>query len=110
MQALVGGSVDYAGTSFDVALQAFSKGAEIRRFASTGRLPLFALAVAPKNAETITTIAALDGTTVGIPGLGNANHALLLFLLAHAVADTREVSFVALATYLDRISTRPKHL
>lgn len=35
MQALVGGSVDYAGTSFDVALQAFAKGAKIRRFAST---------------------------------------------------------------------------
>ena len=39
MQALVGGAVDYAGTSFDVALQAFANGAPIRRFASTGRLP-----------------------------------------------------------------------
>jgi NitT/TauT family transport system substrate-binding protein len=100
MQALVGGSVDYAGTSFDVALQAFSKGAKIRRFASTGRLPLFALAVAPKNAESITTIAALEGTTVGISGLGNADHALMLFLLAHAGVDAREVSFAALGTNL----------
>src|SRR5215210_7444893 len=34
MQALVGGAVDYAGTSFDVALQAAANGAAIRRFAS----------------------------------------------------------------------------
>ena len=40
MQALVGGAVEYAGTSFDVALQAAANGASIRRFASTGRLPL----------------------------------------------------------------------
>src|SRR5215831_19105821 len=40
MQALVGHAVDYAGTSFDVALQAYARGAKIARFASTGRLPL----------------------------------------------------------------------
>ncbi len=33
MQALVGGAVDYAATSFDVALQAFANDAPIRRFA-----------------------------------------------------------------------------
>src|SRR5258708_18183984 len=44
MQALVGGAVDYAATSLDVAIQAYSNvGADIRRFAVTGRLPLFAL-------------------------------------------------------------------
>ena len=37
MQALVGGAVDYAGTSFDVALQASANGADIRRVISTGR-------------------------------------------------------------------------
>src|SRR5207237_4079363 len=45
MQALVGGAVDYAGTSFDVALQAFVNGAPIGRFASTGLVPLFEVAV-----------------------------------------------------------------
>src|SRR6188508_2968943 len=84
MQALVGGAVEYAGTSFDVALQAFANGADIRRFASTGRLPLFALAVAPKDRDIIKTIKDLEGKTVGISALGNADHALLLFLLAQA--------------------------
>ena len=98
MQALVGGSVDYAGTSFDVALQAFSKGAQIQRFASTGRLPLFALAVAPKNKASITTIKALEGKTVGISGPGNGDHALILYLLQHEGADPKKVKFATLGT------------
>ena len=100
MQALVGGSVDYAGTSFDVALQAAANGAEIRRVASTGRLPLFALAVAPERTATVTRVADLEGATVGISGLGNADHALLLFLLDQAGADASSVSVAAVGTNL----------
>jgi len=72
MQALVGGSVDYAGTSFDVALQAFAHGAKIARFMSTGRLPLFALASAPKMAKEIRTLKDLENRTVGVSGLATA--------------------------------------
>src|SRR6266704_5130661 len=53
MQALIGGAVDYAGTALDVAIQAYANGADIRRFATTGRLPLFALVTAPKTADQI---------------------------------------------------------
>ena len=81
MQALVGGAVEYAATSFDVALQAFANGAAIERFATTGRLPLFALATAPEQADTLTDVAGLAGKTVGVSALGNADHALLLYLL-----------------------------
>ncbi len=98
MQALVGGSVDYAGTSFDVALQAAANGASIRRFASTGRLPLFALAVAPRRGNAITAIEDLENTTVAISGLGNADHALLLLLLHQAGVDTRRVRFATIGT------------
>src|SRR6202045_2678510 len=59
MQALVGGAVDYAATSLDVALQAYAHGAAIRRFAATGRLPLFAVATAPKRAADITGLKSL---------------------------------------------------
>jgi NitT/TauT family transport system substrate-binding protein len=100
MQALVGGAVDYAGTSFDVALQAVANGAPIRRIASTGRLPLFALAVAPKHAGALTAITDLERRTVGISGLGNADHALLLFLLDQAGADGSSVEFAAIGTNL----------
>jgi NitT/TauT family transport system substrate-binding protein len=100
MQALVGGAVEYAGTSFDVALQAVANGASVRRFASTGRLPLFALAVAPGRAEDLRGVADLAGTTVGISGLGNADHALLLYLLDRAGVSAGDVRFAAIGTNL----------
>src|SRR5215471_15493683 len=66
MQALVGGAVDYAATSLDVAMQAYANvGAAIRRFAVTGRLPLFALVTAPKMASKIQSIKDLEGKTIG---------------------------------------------
>lgn len=100
MQALVGGAVDYAATSFDVAVQAFGRGAEIRRFASTGRLPLFALAVGPKAAASITGPADLGGTTVGVSALGNGDHVMMLYLLAQAGIDPGTVRFATLGTNL----------
>jgi NitT/TauT family transport system substrate-binding protein len=96
MQALVGGAVEYAGTSFDVALQAAANGASIRRFASTGRLPLFALAVSPEDSGAISGVADLEGKSVGISGLGNADHTLLLFLLDQAGVDVDSVRFAAI--------------
>ena len=98
MQALVGGAVDYAGTSFDVALQAAANGASIRWVASTGRLPLFALAAAPERAGAIDSVGDLEGRTVGISALGNADHALLLFLLDQAGVDSDAVQFAAIGT------------
>src|SRR6266852_3415600 len=61
----------------DVDIQAYANvGADIRRFAVTGRLPLFAMVTAPKAAGTITTIKQLEGKTVAVSALGNADHAL----------------------------------
>jgi NitT/TauT family transport system substrate-binding protein len=100
MQALVGGAVDYAATSLDVALQAYARGAKIRRFASTGQLPLFALAVAPRMAKQITSIKDLEGHTVGVSALGNADQTLVLYLLKKAGADARKVQFATLGPNL----------
>lgn len=100
MQAMVGGAVEYAATSFDVALQAFANGAPVRRFATTGRLPLFALAVAPGSVEAITQLTDLEGTTVGVSALGNADHTMLLYLLAEAGADAGSIDFAVLGPNL----------
>src|SRR5258706_520601 len=101
MQALVGGAVDYGATSLDVAITAFGNaGADIRRFAVTGRLPLFAVVTAPKTASTITTVKALEGKTVGISALGNADHALTLYLLKQAGADASKVQFATMGVNL----------
>ena len=100
MQALVGGAVDYAGTSFDVALQAYAHGAKIARFASTGRLPLFALASAPKAAKEIRGLKDLENRTVGVSALGNADHILVIYLMKRAGADPERVRFATLGTNL----------
>src|SRR5437868_8929126 len=101
MQALVGGAVDYAATSLDVAIAAYGNaGADIRRFAVTGRLPLFAVITAPRTAAAITGIKALEGKTVGISALGNADHALTLYLLKEAGADAATVRFATLGVNL----------
>jgi NitT/TauT family transport system substrate-binding protein len=100
MQALVGGAVDYAATALDVAIQAYVNGAEVRRFATTGRLPLFALATAPKTADQIRTVKDLEGKTVGVSALGQADHALLLYLLKLADADASKVQFATLGVNL----------
>jgi NitT/TauT family transport system substrate-binding protein len=101
MQALIGGAVDYAATSLDVALTAYvNVGADIRRFAVTGRLPLFAVVTAPKTASQIRTLKDLEGKTVGVSGLGNADHALTLYLLKQANADAGKVSFATMGVNL----------
>jgi NitT/TauT family transport system substrate-binding protein len=100
MQALVGGAVDYAATSLDVAQQAYAHGAAVKRFAATGKLPLFALAVAPQSAGKITAVKDLEGKTIGVSALGNADHALALFLLKQAGADASKVQFATVGTNL----------
>jgi NitT/TauT family transport system substrate-binding protein len=100
MQAMVGGAVDYAATALVVAISAYTKGANIRRFCTTGRLPLFALATAPKTANTIKTVKDLEGHTVGVSALGNADHALLLYLLGKAGADKDKVQFAVMGVNL----------
>lgn len=100
MQALVGGAVDYAATSLDVAMQAYAHGAAVKRFAATGQLPLFALAVAPQSVAKITRVKDLEGKTVGVSALGNADHALALYLLKKANADASKVQFATIGTNL----------
>lgn len=100
LQALVGGAVDYAATSLDAALLAYTSGAPIRRFATTGRLPLFALAVAPREAERIRSVADLAGKTVGVAALGNADHALVLYLLNEAGIPADQVAFATVGPNL----------
>jgi NitT/TauT family transport system substrate-binding protein len=101
MQALVGGAVDYAATALDVALQAYANvGADIRRFAVTGQLPLFAVVTAPKAADQIHGIKDLEGRTVAVSGLGNADHAITLFLLKQAGADASKVQFATMGVNL----------
>src|SRR5262249_3107367 len=95
-QALVGGALDYAATSFDDVLQAFNRGADIRRFCSTGHLPLLALAVAPKRVAEIKSFKDLEGRIVGIVSRGNISEAQTLYLMKAAGADGKKIQFAGL--------------
>src|SRR4029453_4399581 len=55
---------------------------------------------APKTAATITTIKALEGMTVAVSGLGNADHALTLYLLKQAGGDAGKVRFATMGVNL----------
>jgi NitT/TauT family transport system substrate-binding protein len=93
--------VDYAATALDVAIQAYANvRADIRRFAVTGRLPLFAVVTAPKTANQIRAIKDLEAKTVAVSALGNADHALALFLLKGANADASKVQFATMGVNL----------
>src|SRR5262249_22027905 len=82
-------------------IQAYANvGADIRRFAVTGRLPLFALVTAPKTASQIQSIKDLEGKTIGITALGTADHALTLYLLRQAGADARKVQVAPIGVNL----------
>src|SRR5260370_36767776 len=101
MQALVGGAVDYAATALDVALQAYANvGADIRRFAVTGRLPLFAVVTAPKTASQIQSIKDLEGRTVGVSALGISDHPLTVYLLKQAGVDALKLKFATMGVKL----------
>ncbi|NNC23575.1 ABC transporter substrate-binding protein [Salinisphaera sp. USBA-960] len=100
VQALNAGGVDYAATSFDAALNAFANGANVMRFATTGRLPLFALATGPHTADGIRSIDDLKGKTVGVAQLGNSDHALMLYLLEQNGIDSDSVNFAILGPNL----------
>jgi NitT/TauT family transport system substrate-binding protein len=95
-QALVGGAVDYAATSFDDVLQAFNRGADIKRFYSTARLPLLALAVAPNKVTEINSFKDLEGRTVGEVSRGSLSESMTLFLMKKAGADGKKVTFAVL--------------
>jgi NitT/TauT family transport system substrate-binding protein len=100
VQALNGGAVDFAASSFDAQVGAVASGATIKRFMTTGRLPLFALATAIDTADEITSIEELAGRQVAVSSLGNADHTILLYVLDRAGVDPTSVEFATLGTNL----------
>jgi len=63
-------------------------------------LPLFAVVTAPNTAAKIQSIKDLEGKSVGVSALGNADHALTLFLLKQAGADAQKVQFTTMGVNL----------
>jgi NitT/TauT family transport system substrate-binding protein len=61
---------------------------------------LFALASAPKMAKEIRTLKDLENRTVGVSGLGNGDHILVLYLMTREGANPNRVRFATIGTNL----------
>jgi NitT/TauT family transport system substrate-binding protein len=96
VQALAGGAIDYAASTFEDVLQAASHGVFLTRFLSTAKLPLFALAVAPGRVKEIATAKDLEGRTVGVAAVGAPSEVWTRSLMKQQGADGGKVRYVAL--------------
>jgi hypothetical protein len=61
-----------------------ASGAEIKRFYSTGRLPLAALVIAPNRLAEINSFKDMEECTVGIVSRGSIYEGLTLFLMTRS--------------------------
>ena len=94
VNSLVGGSVDWVATGFDVVVQTAARGRDAIAIASLSRLPFFALAVSPRE-PSITSIKDLAGKKIGVGNLGTTDHFLAQYLLTREGVDPASVEFVA---------------
>ena len=67
-----------------------------KRFYSTARLPLAALAIAPNRVNEINSFKDLEGRTIGVVSRGSVTEALTLFLMKKAGADGKKIELAVL--------------
>jgi len=96
IQALAGGAIEYGASTFEDVLTAAQHGVRLTRFLSTAKLPLSALAVAPKLADEITTPAKLEGRTVGEVSVGGPAEVWTRAVMKQAGADGSRVHYASL--------------
>jgi NitT/TauT family transport system substrate-binding protein len=96
IQALAGGAIEYGASTFEDVLTAAQHGVVLTRFLSTAKLPLSALAVAPGLAAEITTVAKLEGRTIGEASTGGPAEVWTRAVMKQAGADGSKVHFATL--------------
>jgi len=79
--ALVAGTVDFGGSSLDHSIRAQLQGKPTRMIVSFARLPGVALVARPDRKAQLSSLVALRGTTIAVPGIGSGAHVLLTYLL-----------------------------
>ena len=79
--ALVAGTADLGGSSLDHSIRAQLQGKPTRMIVSFARLPGVALVTRLDRKAQLSSLAALRGTTVGVPGIASGAHVLLTYLL-----------------------------
>lgn len=102
MNALLTNSLEFVGSTMDLAVQGAAKGKKPVMLASTASLFFGALVASPKSG--IGALKDLGGKKIGIGAVGDTGYLMLQFLLKKAGVDPKSVEFVALGANLyDRL-------
>jgi len=77
LQAVVGGSADFAAGAFEHVVNMRARGQALRAIVLLARYPAFVIALAPRLAESWRGPASLRGLTLGITAPGSSTHLFL---------------------------------
>ena len=98
LQALEGGSADVAGGFYDQTQTIQAEGRTVTSFFVLTKYLGFVVALSPKAAKSIHSIADLKGTKVGVAAPGSSGHILLNGLLARQGLKPEDVAIVSIGT------------
>jgi NitT/TauT family transport system substrate-binding protein len=96
LQALVGGSADFAAGSFEHVVNMQAKGQAIQAVALMARYPAMVLALKPTLAARYRGPADLRGLKIGITAPGSSTHMFLNNVLARGAVKPQEVSVIGI--------------
>ena len=97
MEALLGGSVDVAGSTPTLTLQVAAKGRPVQTFLSFYTRPSLALVVAPAARAEIHSVSDLKGRLVGVSSPGSPTHLMVNYTLVSNGVSPEQVSTISIA-------------
>jgi NitT/TauT family transport system substrate-binding protein len=97
MEALLGGSVEVAGSTATLTVQVAAEGRPVRTFLSFYTRPSLALVVAPNARAEIRSISDLKGRHVGVSSPGSPTHLMVNYALISNGVAPDQVSTISIA-------------
>lgn len=91
LTAVLGGSADVVSGYYDHNVELVPKGKFLQTFVTYDRFPGLVLVVAPKDTDTITSVAELAGKKVGVTAPGSSTDFFLKYLLKKNGVDPNSV-------------------
>lgn len=104
LQALVGGSADFAAGSFEHVLHMQAKGQALHALALMARYPAMVLALKPALAASYRSPSDLSGLKIGVTAPGSSTHLFLNHVLAQGGVRGDEVSIIGIGTSASAIA------
>lgn len=96
LQAMLGGSVDVAAISLELAIQMTVEGRRVQSFLTLIDRPGYVLAVSPASKHKINTVKDLKGGLIGVSSPGSGSHNFANFILRKNNVALSEVSFTGI--------------